>query len=59
LEAVAKSKPVLGVALSHGDVLLAISAPGHGSTSQVFHVVEFVKPLIYRNGTPPAAAHRF
>jgi hypothetical protein len=21
--------------------------------------VEFVKPLIYRNGAPPAAAHRF
>jgi len=40
-------------------VTLASAGRGHGSISQAFHVVTFVKPLIYRKGAPPAKAHRF
>jgi hypothetical protein len=62
---VAKSQtPLVGVAVPAPWGMLAmlgqiiVTLTSAGSTSQVLHVVTFVK-LIYRNGARPAKAHRF
>jgi hypothetical protein len=63
---VAKSQtPLVGVAVPAPWGMLAmlgqiiVTLTSAGSASQVFHVVTFVKPLIYRNGARPEKAHRF